>query len=321
MSLFYTQYTTIDANNNVVVRGRSNLVLESFSSINITSSNITLDAPKVKLDVDDVNIYSFGSQSFRFVKEDPYNYLQTVDRPMIITGLGGANTAFSFDGTGSNKSFRNLDMCNNNINNLYQLNFSNGANIDAAYGDQLNFNASNSYFLGNLRFYGSNRTLDIADNQIYACRYIYGASSGFLNINAVYGMTIENNQGANILLNSNGSIGITASNISVSGSVNANCNAISNVGTFSRYLISTELPQPVIQYAYVSTTGALTGTITVTLPQRYTSVNSYIPFAVVQNDATTTFYVSTITRATFEIGWSGYTGLGDIIFSWNCLGN
>jgi hypothetical protein len=85
-------------------------------------------------------------------------------------------------------------------------------------------------------------------------------------------------------------------------------------------MISTEIPQPVIQYAYVSTTGALSGAVTITLPQRYTSVNSYIPFAVVQNDATTTFYVSTITRATFEIGWSGYTGFSDIIFSWNTLG-
>jgi hypothetical protein len=85
------------------------------------NSGITIDAPEVKIDVNDVNIYSYGSQAFRFVKEDPYNYLQTVDRPMIITGLGGANHAFSFDGTGSNKSFRNLDMCNNNINNTQTL--------------------------------------------------------------------------------------------------------------------------------------------------------------------------------------------------------
>jgi hypothetical protein len=106
----------------------------------------------------------------------------------------------------------------------------------------------------------------------------------------------------------------------VEGAVNANCNAISNIGAMSRYMISTEIPQPVIQYEYVSTAAAFSGAVTITLPQRYTSVSSYIPFAVVQNDATTTFYVSTITRATFEIGWSGYVGIGDIIFSWNTLG-
>ena len=115
-------------------------------------------------------------------------------------------------------------------------------------------------------------------------------------------------------------INVYAPTINVGGAVNVNCNAMSNVGAFSRYMISTDLPQPVIQYAYVSTTGAASGTITVTVPQRYTSVNSYIPFAVVQNDLTTTFYVSTITRATFEIGWDGFTGFGDIVFSWNTMG-
>jgi hypothetical protein len=121
-------------------------------------------------------------------------------------------------------------------------------------------------------------------------------------------------------LSNTSNIAINAPNISIGGAVNANCNAISNVGAFSRYMISTNLPQPVIQYAYVSTAAAFSGAVTITLPQRYTSVSSYIPFAVVQNDATTTFYVSTITRATFEIGWSGYTGFSDVIFSWNTMG-
>jgi len=358
MSLFYTSYTTIDSGSNAYIRGQTNLSLQSLSSINIGAPVLVVAAPTTlsgSLNMSNNNINNAGiitssnifagtaaigtptyfGNNFAYFGHNTlpssgseYALLQEFNGTTFLNCSSGRLLRFRQNNvdiftadSGGIYMNANLNMCNNNINNLYQLNFSNGANIDAAYGDQLNFNASNSYFLGNLRFYGSNRTLDIADNQIYACRYIYGASSGFLNINAVYGMTIENNQGANILLNSNGSIGITASNISVSGSVNANCNAISNVGTFSRYLISTELPQPVIQYAYVSTTGALTGTITVTLPQRYTSVNSYIPFAVVQNDATTTFYVSTITRATFEIGWSGYTGFGDIIFSWNCLGN
>jgi hypothetical protein len=111
-----------------------------------------------------------------------------------------------------------------------------------------------------------------------------------------------------------------ANGLYMSQKLDMNCNAISNVGAFSRYMISTEIQQPVIQYAYVSTTGATSGTITITLPQRYTSVNSYIPYAVVQNDVTTTFYVSTNTRATFEIGWDGFTGFGDIIFSWQTLG-
>ena len=296
----------------------STITLQAATTINLNGITTLNDNP--------IRLRSDANHALAFGNSGTYNV--GIDGPFLVGYRGGA--LGSSDPTFNDKSFawsysnlvayKPLDMCNNNINNIYQLNFSNSANIDGAYGNQLNFNASNSYFLGDLRFYGSGRTLDIADNQIYACRYIYGSSSGNLSLNAVYDVVIENNQGANISLNSNGSIGITASNISIGGAVNANCNAMSNVGAFSRYMISTELPQPVIQYAYVSTGSAFSGTMTITLPQRYTSVNSYIPFAVVQNDATTTFYVSTITRATFEIGWSGYLGFGDIIFSWNTLG-
>jgi len=98
-----------------------------------------------------------------------------------------------------------VNMCNYNINNIFQLNFSNSANIDGTYPNQLNFNASNSYFLGNLRFYGSGRTLDIADNIIQNVTTLYGSSGGFLTLNAAVGMVIENNQGARQALNTDGS--------------------------------------------------------------------------------------------------------------------
>ena len=125
---------------------------------------------------------------------------------------------------------------------------------------------------------------------------------------------------SNIELGADNNINIVTPTINIGGSVNTNCNAISNVGQFNRFLISTDLSQPVIQYEYVSTAAAFSGTVTVTLPQRYTSVSSYIPFANITNDATTTLYVNVITRATFEIGWSGYTGFSDIVFSWNTMG-
>jgi hypothetical protein len=117
------------------------------------------------------------------------------------------------------------------------------------------------------------------------------------------------------ILSSN--IGITSSN---AFDIVATGNGLILDGEFKRKLVGTNITQPIFQYEYVSTTGAASGTVTVTLPQRYTSVSSYIPFANVTNDATTTFYVSTVTRATFEIGWSGYTGFSDIVFSWNTLG-
>ena len=212
-----------------------------------------------------------------------------------VTGLSSINgSPFSGGSSWVGTATSDLNMCNYNINNV---------------GEYLTFNAG-----GNIHSHTpggfTNAFIDIngtgGDGQL---RLINGSSEIALRANSDLGITPTS--GYNIVLN-----GQTSAN----SNLNMNCNAISNVGAFSRYMISTELPQPVIQYAYVSTTGAASGTVTVTLPQRYTSVSSYIPFAVVQNDVTTTFYVSTITRATFEIGWDGYTGFGDIVFSWNTMG-
>jgi hypothetical protein len=127
-------------------------------------------------------------------------YLSTINGAPYVPGGGGGGWVST--------ATTALNMAGFDINNINDLNFSNGAYIDGAYANQLNFNASNSYFLGNLRFYGSGRTLDIADNIIQNVSYIYGNTSGFLNLNANFGMVIENNQGARITLNTNGDIGV-----------------------------------------------------------------------------------------------------------------
>jgi hypothetical protein len=187
------------------------------------------------------------------------------------------------------------------------LNFGNGIYLTPAYNARFVVDCGNNSSPG---YFEVGTTSGLIANEIYLTTPApYGSGNGNISLNSISNVSIY----ASTNINLNGPVSLNCN-------VNANCNAISNVGAFSRYMISTNLPQPVIQYAYVSTTGAASGTVTITLPQRYTSVNSYIPFAVVQNDATTTFYVSTITRATFEIGWSGYLGFGDIIFSWNTLG-
>jgi hypothetical protein len=99
-----------------------------------------------------------------------------------------------------------LNMNGFNISSIGSLYLSTGAYIDGSYSNQFNFNASNSYFLGNLRFYGSGRTLDIADNIIQNVSYIYGNTSGFLNLNANFGMVIETNLGAELRFNTDRSI-------------------------------------------------------------------------------------------------------------------
>jgi hypothetical protein len=85
----------------------------------------------------------------------------------------------------------NMNMCNNSISNINDLYFYNGAYIDGAYSNQLNFNASNSYFLGDLRFFGSNRVLDMASNDISRVKNMgFEGSNGYINnLEHIYGST------------------------------------------------------------------------------------------------------------------------------------
>jgi hypothetical protein len=89
-------------------------------------------------------------------------------------------------------------------------------------------------------------------------------------------------------------------------------------GGITRFLISTPIPQPILQYGQVSSTGS-SGSVVVTIPQRYTSVSSYLPFAVMADYPASEIYVSTLTRATFEIGWQNGGG-GNQLFNWHTMG-
>jgi hypothetical protein len=101
------------------------------------------------------------------------------------------------------QAFKPLNMCNNSISNINDLDFNNGAYIDGAYSNQLNFNASNSYFLGDLRFYGSNRVLDLAYNDIYEVKDLYikgnlifqSTSTYIADLGHIYGNTAASGGG------------------------------------------------------------------------------------------------------------------------------
>jgi len=114
----------------------------------------------------------------------------------------------------------NINLSNGNLNNIYQLNFSNSANIDGAYPNQLNFNASNSYFLGNLRFYGSNRQLDIAGNDIYNVKYM-----NFLSGNIATGSNYLDINGGG--LGTNTSLKSATSYFTIDTALNVGVNALS----------------------------------------------------------------------------------------------
>ena len=121
---------------------------------------------------------------------------------------------------------------------------------------------------------------------------------------------------------------ITASGeLSISAGTDIKTSAVSTINTVSetvftggvsRELISDIIPQPVIQYGQVSSSGS-SGAVTVTMPTRYTSVSSYLPFAVMADAPAAEIYVSTLTRATFEIGWQNGGG-GAQLFNWHTMG-
>ena len=279
----FTAYNTLD------LLSLSSLTVTGQSSINLTSSNINLYTPSTICSGD--------------IRAVTFNGL-----PLPTSGGGGGGS----------------------VTSTFSTVFTNVLSNNPAIGNDLLLKAENAIVMGNdagfvsislgdsLDIMGTSGETNIYSGVLNSLNSIISFSAyNTLDLASVSSLTVTGQSSINV---TSSNIIIDAPAINMGGSVNANCNAISNVGAFSRFMISTNLPQPVIQYQYVSTAAAFSGAVTITLPQRYTSVTSYIPFAVVQNDATTTFYVSTITRATFEIGWSGYTGFSDIIFSWNTLG-
>ena len=432
-ALFVPQVTGLSSINGYPFTGGSSWVGTATSDLDMNGYNIIAGSNQllsIGTNTTNPNAISFSNYGgvLGDIKMKSYNIdIGDYQNGTIAIRSGGAG--YAIIDAGNIRLQGTVDMYNNSLNNIYQLNFSNSANIDGTYANQLNFNASNSYFLGNLRFYGSNRTLDIADNQIYACSYLYGNSGGFLTINTGVGMVIENNQGARQALNSDGSfefrttganksvyinadaltfngssnnqinnvssinanttlainaatinmggalfapqvtglssingspftggsswvgtatsdldmcnyninnvtsitsavatmalsntsnIEINAPNIGVGGAVNMNCNAMSNVGELKRFLISTDILQPIIQYGQETSSGS-SGTVTVTLPQRYTSVSSYLPFACMGDAPAAEVYVTVLTRATFEIGWQNGGG-GTQLLNWHTMG-
>ena len=95
-------------------------------------------------------------------------------------------------------------------------------------------------------------------------------------------------------------------------------NTIKCISTFSRNLVSATIAQPVLQYGFASSTGA-SGTVTVTIPNRYTSQTSYIPFANMIDSPAAQLFVSSITRGSFIIGWTS-AGVGNQTFGWQTMG-
>jgi hypothetical protein len=103
----------------------------------------------------------------------------------------------------------------------------------------------------------------------------------------------------------------------VLSNIEMNTHNINSVGVLSRRLISSDIPQPIIQTGLISTSSS-SGTQTVNIPQRYTNATSYYAYATPQTDHFG-FYCSNVSRGSFTIGWQGAGG-GTNLIAWQTMG-
>ena len=121
-------------------------------------------------------------------------------------------------------------------------------------------------------------------------------------------------------ITASGELSITATT-DIKTSATSTINTVSETvftGGISRQLIGDLIPQPILQYGQVSSSGS-SGSVVVQMPTRYTAVNTYLPFAVMSDAPAAEIYVSTLTRATFQIGWQNGGG-GNQLFNWHTMG-
>ena len=90
------------------------------------------------------------------------------------------------------------------------------------------------------------------------------------------------------------------------------------VSSLTRTLIGTGIPQPVLQTGFVSSSGA-SGAITINLPARYTTQQSYTTFGNMVDSPPAQIFTSSISRGSFILGWSSGGG-GNHLFNWMTAG-
>jgi len=194
-----------------------------------------------------------------------------------------------------------------------QVNYGNGIYVFPAGGGFLVDNTNNG-IPGNFTV---NSQSGLIANEIYlTTNFSPGSGTGNINFSSIsntsiYSATTFSNQ-AQTMYNT-----VTLSTINscpettFSGDV--------KVASLTQTLAATPILQPVIQWGTATGSGA-TGTVTVTLPTRYTSQASYLPFANMIDAPAAQIFVSSISRGSFIIGWTS-AGTGTQHLAWNTMGN
>jgi len=226
-----------------------------------------------------------------------------------VSSINGA--AYPPSGGGAVSSFTNLYATNASTTNLLVSSINNAAYPPASGGSWVSTATNYLNMNGNpITDLAGNLRLNVSSGAIYSAVSITPTSIDLFSGGA--GNYIRRNADGNIIDTTTANIQTQA--ISTINTVNQTI----FTGGVSRTLVGSNVQQPILQYGFASSIGA-SGTVTVTIPQRYTSQTSYIPFANMIDSPAAQLFVSSITRGSFIIGWTS-AGVGNQTFGWQTMG-
>jgi hypothetical protein len=209
-------------------------------------------------------------------------------------------------------SFTNLFATNASTTNLFVSSI-NGAAYPPSGGGNTYVSTATNYLNMNgnpITDLAGNLRLNVSSGAIYSAVSITPTSIDLFSGGA--GNYIRRNADGNIIDTTTANIQTQA--ISTINTVNQTV----FTGGVARTLSGTNVQQPIIQTGFVSSTGA-TGTLTVTLPTRYTTQQSYVTFGNMIDSPAAQIFTSSITRSSFVLGWAS-AGVGNQTFSWMTAG-
>jgi hypothetical protein len=312
----YNAHELYNNNNDLLLSGiTKNILIQTFSGGSIYLNN---SGANVSLNTDgSMYLQTTGTNQTVYVNTETMYFTGSSNNK--ISGLGHiyGNTSAPGGGLGIDYMYglffngggKNANLyCDNTA--LRMINFNTGTEITT-------YNANGT---GNLSLYSQNNDVTIGSGRYIALNATTGCAMN--NGGASISIASDNN----IYFTGNGGSGTTrfanfqdtnvAFNSGTPGSLSMymNGNNIRNVGDLTRNLGSAVVSQPVIQYGTASGSG-VSGTVTVTIPNTYTSRATYVVQVTMKDAPTAQLYATPITGNTFTIGWtSAGTGTQNIMW-------
>jgi hypothetical protein len=145
--------------------------------------------------------------------------------------------------------------------------------------------------------------------------YAFGDGTGYGG--AAPQVVLGNASGALGLALKNGTTGVVTPVLSQS-SPSVTTFDLRNIDTFATTIGAAQVVQPKAQYGTVATTGS-SGSTTITLPQAYTSVSSYVAIPIMEDTSPAQMSAQRTSANTFDVYWANAGG-GSHTIAWAAFG-